>query len=179
VVSLLLYATVCAFFPGGRPLEHLPPERRLLGRATLAVLAIVLLQISLGAWLRGSLELAVRANPTLPRAAWLDHVGAVDALHEGFAQLVFLSVLALAVAVRRYFGESPWLVRAAGFCVLLVLIQLGTGLGLAGWAIPPVLQVIHLTTGSLLMGGLTVLALLAWRLPVEERSAAHHVHAEA
>ena len=64
-------------------------------------------------------------------------------------------------AVNVWNGVGALLASAA-----LVVVQLLVGLGLAGFAIPPVLQVVHLLVGSLLMGTLTALALLAWRLPV-------------
>jgi cytochrome c oxidase assembly protein subunit 15 len=165
VVSALLYATVCAFFPGGRPLENLPVERRALGQYARNTLLVLLLQIGMGAWLRGDLEVVAKSSPELDRADWILKAGLANPLHRFLAVVVTLLVGYLYLRVRRVFGQSVWLNRAALSCVVLVLLQLLLGVVLAKLALPPVAQVLHLTIGSLLMGALTVVILLAYRLP--------------
>jgi len=167
VVSLLLYATVCAFFPGGRPLPSLPPARKKLGNVTFGVLGVLLLQIGLGAWLRGELERIAERSPELARASWIDHADVVDPLHRFVALVVAFLVVGLFLWVRRSFRESFWLVTIATVCVALLAAQILSGLVLAEAGLPAAIQVVHLTLGSLLMGALTVLVLLAFRLPLD------------
>jgi len=165
VVSLLLYATVCAFFPDGRPLKHLPRERRRLGGYGALALVLLLSQIGLGAWLRGTLEVISRSDVSLPRGEWIAHAGWVDALHRTSAWLVAGSLLFLFVQQRRLSPRLPWLNRAGIAALGLVGFQIVLGLGLVDLDLPPLLQVLHLTVASLLMGVLTLFIMLAFRLP--------------
>ena len=67
VVSCLLYATMQAFFPPGEvPTRGSRPE---MGVATLVVLAGVLAQVGVGAFLRGEVQEIAAAG--VPRAEWL------------------------------------------------------------------------------------------------------------
>jgi hypothetical protein len=70
------------------------------------------------------------------------------------------------VYVFRRLDPSPALRRVAAGIVALVVAQIAAGVGLAYLPLPPVLQVTHVTLGSLLLGVLLVQALLAYRLPV-------------
>ncbi|MFM7202188.1 MAG: COX15/CtaA family protein [Myxococcota bacterium] len=176
VVSLLLYATVCAFFPEGKPLANLPAEREQLGVASRGVLAYALLHVGVGAWLRGDLEVVAEQQPMLARGAWIDQVGFTDPLHRLMSFILLALIVWLFVWVRRKFRETPWLVRTASFCLGLVVVQLIVGLVLAELALPPAAQVLHLLLASLLMGGLTMLSLLAFRLPVGEGQPSPAVH---
>src|SRR5262249_54435341 len=68
-VCALLYATVFAFFPGGVRASSLSPARASIERAALGVLALSLVQLGIGAALRGEVQLAAHAD--LPRDQWL------------------------------------------------------------------------------------------------------------
>jgi cytochrome c oxidase assembly protein subunit 15 len=159
VVGLLLYATVSAFFPGG-PARALEPERRRLGRITLGAAGLVLVQVGLGAYLRGEVQEVAQAG--VPRAAWLARVGAAEVVHESFALVVAGAVaLASVLAVRT---RERGLGRAARVAGLLTAVQVLAGVGLGALGFPRGLQVVHLWAAALLLGALSVQALLAYRL---------------
>ncbi len=65
IVSLLLYATVSAFFPKGRPDEPLSPARRTLARTSILVTVLTLVQIGMGAALRGEVQRAAQDTRNL------------------------------------------------------------------------------------------------------------------
>lgn len=165
IVSLLIYATVCAFFPGGKPLEQVPPARLRLARLAQAVTALSLVQLTLGALVRGHLDNLSKQVPPLPRGEWIGQVGLTDHLHRAGALLVTAAVLWLAWSALRDRALHPWLHRFAWAMAVLVLIQVAAGVGLAYAALPPPLQTIHLFCGTLLIGALTTFILLAHRLP--------------
>lgn len=160
VVSLLLYATVNAFFPRG-PVALVEPDRRLLGHLVVALLALVLAQIGLGAFLRGEVQEVAAAG--VPRDAWLAQVGLVETLHRSFAVVVGAAVLAVLGWVQKREGDSL-MSRAATLAAVLVILQVASGLGLAYLDFPRLLQVVHLWASALLLGVLTVVAMLVWRL---------------
>jgi heme a synthase len=180
IVSLLLYASVAAFFPGGRRHLELPRERVLLGRTAIAVSIAMLAQIGLGAAVRGEVQLAGTAG--LARDQWLLSAGALFALHKAFAAIPALGVLALALWTHRKIERDVWLRAVANIAVALTLAQVLAGAGLVAFVVPPVLQVLHLWIGTLALGTLTVLVLLAYRLdprdaetaPADQSSALTH-----
>lgn len=165
VVSLLLYATFCAFFP-----EAIRPEERSTWRKrfepwVLGLGALSLVQISLGAVVRGMVEDKILASPGLPRAEWLVPLTRVDLSHRQLAVLVFLGMTTLAWRAFRRRAEYPWIWRFAFASFGLAGLQIVIGLGLAYADMPATLQILHLTLGSLLLGALTTLWLFVRRVP--------------
>jgi cytochrome c oxidase assembly protein subunit 15 len=164
IVSLLLYATVYAFF-----LDAPPPSAATLARRTpltwavIALIVLTLAQVAIGAQVRGHVDTALDAGAA--RTAVVGLVGALYVWHREMA----LVVLALAAGIgtliwKRHAGE-----RALALCGLavagLVAAQIGLGLAMAYAALTPALQIGHLTSSSLLLGAETVLWLLARWLP--------------
>ncbi len=162
VVSALLYATVSAFFPGGKIKISLSPERLKLARTTLAVSILLLVQIGLGAAVRG--EVQIVAESGLARGEWLTQVGTLDVLHRNMAVLVSLAIFGLSWLTLAKAEPDPWLRRCAWACLLLVAGQVAAGFGLAYANYPPALQVLHLWFPSLLLGVFTLQVMLAYRL---------------
>ena len=165
IVSLLLYATVCAFFDDGRPLADIPAYRQRLARNGLVVGGLALVQISLGALVRGRIDDAHELNAFLERSEWLTTVGWIDIAHRQLAVVVFFACGFLLFTLRAVRSSSPQLFRVALVTTLIAGAQIITGLVLAYLQLPPPAQVIHLVLGSLLLGALTVLVLMAYRLP--------------
>jgi heme A synthase len=74
-------------------------------------------------------------------------------------------------------GVHAPLRHAASAALAAVVVQIAAGMVLAGFALPPPAQVIHLTVSSLLLGALTALALVAWKWPAPSAAAARAPHA--
>jgi cytochrome c oxidase assembly protein subunit 15 len=152
------------------------PHGAALGRLALATVALAYLQLVLGSALR---HMPVSATPSDFRAAALFHVLVAVAL---FAQIVWLTA-----AVLRTAGAERKLVRPAVALSLLVLVQIGLGLGTwvvkYGWPIwlgggehlaafvvqaegwwQAHITTAHVATGSLILAVSLVLALRSLRL---------------
>jgi len=156
--GLLTYATVCAMIPAAPA----PAWRRNLGRWTLAVIVLALAQVALGAIIRGEVQLLGKASPQVPRDAWLGLVGSAYRVHSTMSVVVVAAVSAL---IWRVFQHPAPLLRKTGLITIAVLaLQPITGLGLAWFDLPAVLQVLHLWLGSLLVAVLMVLAILCYRV---------------
>lgn len=167
IVGLLLYATVSGFFPTTAPFQSLPPSRRYLGRLTLLILALSLPQVAFGAFLRGEIDDIESANPQMGRGEWIEQVGWVDPVHRSYSWVLVIGVGFLIYYVYRRVDANRWLKRNATLTGVLLLVQVGAGIVLAYADLPPAFQAIHLVNGSLFLGALTLLYLLASRLPVE------------
>jgi cytochrome c oxidase assembly protein subunit 15 len=164
IVSLLLYATVCAFFDGGRPLENLPKWRKRLGHGAFLVGALTLLEVALGALVRGQVQIASKIIPAIPKNEWLDHAGFIFGAHRAYAALLVLALVGLVYLAFQH-AEELWLRRTLWVTAALTLLQPLSGLLMSRFGLPAALQVFHLWSGSLLLGVLTVIGLLAVRLP--------------
>ena len=161
IVSLLLCATVNAFFPDAAP--ALSPQRRLIGRGAMGLIALTLVQVAVGTQVRSRIDGSAAAAQA-PREEWLGRVGAVDTVHRSAALGVLAGALALFIAVRRQ--RAPVFFLGTGAAVVaLTLAQIGAGAILATLGLPRSVQVAHLTLASLLLGAETLVALLAYRLP--------------
>jgi cytochrome c oxidase assembly protein subunit 15 len=161
IVSLLLYATVYAFF--GQAATRTPGARRALAWSTLLLIVVTLGQVALGAQVRERIDEALTAGTA--RSSALATVGEYDRWHRDGSLVVLGLVLIVLLQVwSQHPNQSP-LVRAAYAMVALVGVQLALGLGLAYLGLTPAVQIAHLTAASLLLGAETVMFLLARWLP--------------
>ena len=163
IVALLLYAAFFSFFPATAPTVLPGPQRRFARMACL-VLALALVQMFLGAMVRGSIDLSAEEAPEKARGVLLGEVGALDHLHRAAGLLTFLSCWGLFRSARRSFPAAPDLGRYALLPALAATGQFCAGLGLAYLGLPPALQVVHVALASLLLGGLVLTALRARRV---------------
>jgi cytochrome c oxidase assembly protein subunit 15 len=162
IVTLLLYATYHAYHPSAERRRGASHSPRALARGATALIVLVLGQVALGTQVRSGIELALREQPALPRAQWLEQVWTLDHLHRSASLVVLAGVVALTVWILRRFREPDPLLRRAALTVLgLTVLQIVLGLILAYLEMPSPAQVLHLSVASLILGGLVLLAVHA------------------
>lgn len=163
IVSLLLYATVYAFFAAGPAARAHGNARRPLSGMALVLMTITLLQVILGTQVREGIDAALAAG--FSRLTALNSVGRFDTWHREWALLVMVATAGLAWLVWSRHAHERALVRATLVVIALVGVQLVLGVTMAYVALTPSAQVAHLTGSSLLLGAETVVLLLARWLP--------------
>ena len=163
IVSLLLYATVCAFFEGGRPRSDIPPWRKRLGVLTFVMGALCLVETGLGAAVRGHVQEVAKLVPVVPRDMWLDQAGTIYSVHRTYAIILCLFLGGVLYWALQH-AKDKWLVRSLWTTAALVLLQPLTGLIMSRFELPAFAQVLHLWFGALLLGSITVNGLMATRL---------------
>jgi cytochrome c oxidase assembly protein subunit 15 len=165
IVSLLLYATVYAFFAGEAVSRPPVATRQPLEWSALALMAVTLAQVVLGTQVREGIDEAL-ANG-VARSEALATVGRFDLWHRDAALLVLGGTLLIGYWVWRHHRHEIALVRSVNALTALVGAQIVLGLTMAYLALTPPAQVAHLTGSSLLLGAQTVVFLLARWLPRE------------
>lgn len=163
IVQLLLWATVESLRDEAGGGDGAADSRRTFGWVTWAATAVLLTQVALGTQVRSRVDDLLAA--ATPRAEVLAGVGAFDDWHRELAAVVTLAVIGLWAWAWSRFQAHRALVGAANAALAAVVLQILAGMALAGLALPPPVQVIHLTVSSLLLGALTALGLVAWRWP--------------
>jgi cytochrome c oxidase assembly protein subunit 15 len=169
IVQLLLWATVESLVGETTSRRATPTGLGRLGWGAWAVTALLLVQVGVGTQVRGHVDTAL---DTVPRGEALATVGTLDTVHRDLAALVVVSVLGLWAAVTlRHPAHRP-LRRAADVALAATVVQVAAGAVLAGFALPPAIQVTHLTVAAVLLGALTAVGLIAWRWPAPADDAA-------
>lgn len=167
LVLLLLLARASARFELPAPMS--PDRRRVFGLAVLTAV-LVTVQILLGSQVRGQIDLLVLGEPDLARGQWLAALGTLPQVHREVAGLVGMGVAALTVLATRCTPRSPALGRAAAVALVACVAQCVLGLTLAGRALPPDAQALHLPLSVVLFGLVVTVALRARRAPASSIS---------
>lgn len=138
------------------PLANAPTQPRFLLAATLASMALLLLQVGVGTQLRAALQTFEQAGNTA-RATWLPLGYWPDIFHRQLSLAVLAAVIAMAIIAYRG-AAAPSVKRWTAIAAALVLAQLATGIGMAYFAVPPPLQLIHLWGAALCFAALGAVA---------------------
>ncbi len=158
IVNLLIYATFKAFT------EHLSYTindgvRKHLFIVTGILLFAAVLQMGLGTQVREAIDAVVKANPNLDRSQWLENVGFIDHLHRSTSWSLLILGVYLGWFINKSSLANP--VYKAGFgIILLIVLQILLGVGLAYMGMPAAFQVLHLTFASFLVSALIVMIYL-------------------
>jgi cytochrome c oxidase assembly protein subunit 15 len=162
IVSLLLYATVYAFFAESDTVRAGAVRRRPLVWTLGALIAVTLLQVTVGTQVRERIDEALSEG--IARNQALATVGQFDIWHREAALLVVGATVVAIWLLWKYHRREHELVRAATVMAGLTGAQVALGVAMAYVSLTPAVQVAHLTGSSLLLGAQAVVLLLArWR----------------
>jgi heme a synthase len=173
IVSLLLYATANAFLPHD-PSARASRTGARLGRLACGFIVLTAVQIVLGTQVRGAID---RGAATIPRERLVASVGLADVAHRNVALAVLAASAGLFVLARRARPVFGPLRIAAATALGLCGLQVIAGGILAYFGLPRTVQLAHLAIASLLLGAETLLAILAFRLPADDRDGAGYANA--
>lgn len=142
IMTVLLYATFKA--TEERWVISLPENTRYwLFGVGIVLFVITMIQLVLGTEVREAVDQVAKGGTSIPRNQWLDTIGSMDEFHRTFSWTVFLSGLGLGFLVFNK-TESLLLRKIAVVINVLIILQIGFGVGLYYLGMPPVFQVAHL-----------------------------------
>lgn len=158
LVGLLLYVNHRAFH-----LDHLVTNpihipSKIMGLLVLG-LVMMLIQVVLGTQVRERIDQVAFEMGGLMRDSWIDSVGIPFVMHRSFSLLLLVVFVYYFFWAFRYTYRKSSVNTLSWILILLVLLEIVTGAGMAYFAIPSFLQPIHLLVGSLLVGVQFVLLL--------------------
>ena len=127
----------------------------------LTCIATLLIQIFLGTQVRESIDRIAALR--LVRETWISQLGLSFLIHRSFSMVVLLMHLILLVKLKKTRENNP---LSLGLIVLLLGTFL-TGVGMAYWSVPALLQPIHLVLAA---GALGMQLLLFFRMQMRQQT---------
>ncbi|MEJ7557348.1 MAG: COX15/CtaA family protein [Pedobacter sp.] len=135
---------------------------------TLSTIAVSILQIVLGTEVREAVDAISKRLAFAQRETWLAEVGKVFSYHRDLAILVLaLNVWVYKEVKDKFSGKQALLIGNSVGIVLL--IQVGTGLILSNFALPPYAQALHILFSTTLFSLQYYLYLLIYRTSTYEQ----------
>lgn len=118
------------------------------------------LQIVMGTQVREQVDEVAVANEYLNRESWIGSLGWTFYVHRSFSLIILLLHLLLFARVRKFAGPGSSLFTWTVFLLATVVLEILTGALMAYFAIPAILQPMHLLFGTALFGNQYYLWLL-------------------
>lgn len=150
IVFILLYAVARAY--QGQIQTGIIQSKSHLNRLLVIIILVSMLQVLFGTQVREGIdEIALRLQYTF-RDTWVDSVGLPFYIHRSFSLVVLALHAYLIAQLTKNVGRKSLLSRCALYMVVLVGIEIATGIGMAYAGIPAFLQPIHLTLAIVMLG---------------------------
>lgn len=151
LVAVLLYS----YHRAGRLAPNLsvgPSVPKKVIRILVVGMVLMVVQIVLGTQVREAIDAVSFALGNLLRGEWVERTGLVFLVHRSF------SLVLLGVNLVYFFWAFTYAQRKSAVkfwsqaLVVVLLFEIGSGMGMAYFAIPAFLQPLHLVLGSLILG---------------------------
>ena len=151
LVAVLLYS----YHRAGRLIGNLsvvPSVPKKVIRILVVGMVLMVVQIVLGTQVREAIDAVSFALGNLLRGEWVERTGLVFLVHRSFS-LVLLVVNLVYFCWAFTYAQRKSPVNFWSQALLVVLLfEIGSGMGMAYFAIPAFLQPLHLVLGSLILG---------------------------
>ncbi len=125
-----------------------------------AGLLLTVVQITLGTEVREQIDMIDSAMNALNRSEWVSQVGANFIYHRDLAILVIIVNILSFVIIRKRYPVEGYQFKYISYVLLLIILQIATGLILSYMGLPPFAQAIHILLATLIFGAQFYLLLL-------------------
>ncbi|MDN5202840.1 COX15/CtaA family protein [Fulvivirgaceae bacterium BMA10] len=149
IVALLIYL-VHRVSDAGLSTDNELPIKKL--NALLAIgLATTLIQIVLGTQVREAIDVIAVSFNNLMREEWIGALDSTFLVHRSYSLLILLLNAYIVYVLYKAKKESG-IYKMTKILLVVIILEIASGAGMAYFAIPPLLQPIHLVLGSLAIG---------------------------
>ena len=115
------------------------------------VMGLTLMQLLLGTQVRGALDAVIRQVGYMQRANWIDQLGIEFYIHRSFS-IIILAANLFAIYRLRKVSTAGWFKWIPGALLSLVILEILTGVVMAYFGVPALLQPIHLLLAICIVG---------------------------
>ena len=129
----------------------------------LVAILLSVLQITLGTEVREAIDAISKSLLYQERATWVAEIGQTFSYHRDLAIFVVVVNIFIYQFVMNKFGGKATELRLGNSIIVVLLIQIASGLILSNFALPPFAQVIHLVFSTVLFTLQFYLYLLVYR----------------
>jgi len=106
--------------------------------------SISIVQMALGTQVREEIDMIAKTFKHVNKGLWIDQLGLDFIIHRSFSWLVLVINIILVYIVYRRFRDNSVYIKLANTILVFIVIELIAGILLAYFAIPAVIQPIHL-----------------------------------
>lgn len=151
IVFLLLYLFTWSAH-AGNILQLKESSKKAIGGVGVLVITLSLIQILLGTQVREAMDEVIHKLGYHARSEWIDELGLNFYIHRSFSILVFIMNLYWINRIFKAEGRDSIAGKIAFACFWLLILEIGTGIMMAYFGVPPFAQPLHLTFAILLIG---------------------------
>lgn len=171
IVAVLIYAIARAHTGYVQP-EEVQEKSKI--NLILGVCALMgLSQIVLGTQVREAIDHIAAQMNYLGRETWIEQIGLSFYIHRTYSLVILAAHLYLVFLLRKNISQAGTLAFWANVLVSLIAGEILTGIAMAYFAIPAVMQPVHLLLASLMFGVQILLALFLNRERVFKMATFH------
>lgn len=142
IALLLIYVVLRAF--NRQTQAVMISQKPLINRMLTVVFVLSFVQIILGTQIREGIDAVVSQMQHLLRSEWIAQLGWTFYVHRSFSIVVLASNLYALYLLKKHAQYSSYINRWATVLLVIILIEIVSGIGMAYFAIPAFLQPIHL-----------------------------------
>ncbi|MCF0042283.1 COX15/CtaA family protein [Dyadobacter fanqingshengii] len=151
IVFLLLYLFTWSAY-AGNILQLKESSKKAIGGIGVVVITLSLIQILLGTQVREAMDEVIQKLGYQARSEWIDELGLNFYIHRSFSILVFVVNLYWINKIFKAEGKGSIAGKIAIACFWILILEIGTGILMAYFGVPPFAQPLHLTFAILLIG---------------------------
>jgi len=119
---------------------------------TILVLILSVVQIAFGTSVREKIDEVAAHLQGGYRQDWVSRAGAIFTQHRDMAIFVFVLNVMLYGLVRKSYSKHSAHQQLMSFTFLMIMVQIGTGIALSYFALPPYAQALHILISTLIFG---------------------------
>ncbi len=150
IVGLLIYVVVRS--QKETFLAALPQSAAKIQITLLVLLIVTFIQVLLGTQVREEVDALTAVLGWGQRQGWVDNLGMVFYIHRSFSLLILAGHLYLAYIVYSTGKTYKWLTLSMAGLLFFLLLEIGSGVILANFDLPPYAQPIHLLVANIAIG---------------------------
>jgi heme a synthase len=151
IVCLLLYIHYRSY-KLAYPIKPMTEKPKRLYSILLIAFLLMVIQIVLGTQVRESVDMIAFEFGNMLRGEWIENLGLEFLIHRSFSLLILGVHLLFIYKIYKYSLRNANVFKWSQLLLLVLFLEIMTGVGMAYFAIPAFLQPLHLLLGSMIIG---------------------------